>query len=258
MTITWFANTSILLKAGGERLLLDPFIPLKGAENTVTAEDFGRDNKIFITHGHQDHMESAGLIAGSGDARLFCTATPAAQLAGALWDHSVLTVIHPGDHIKLGRVSVTIHPGRHIEPDGRLIRRTLFSFRNIRYIKNAAHLIRGRRRYRENKEAVVFEVSADNKRVLILGSLALADGHAYPLAPDVLVLPYQGHSDLCAHALDIIELIRPKAVLLDHFDDAFPPLTRSINTTDFEEAASRLYPSVKVIKPNPKQPIDVS
>jgi L-ascorbate metabolism protein UlaG (beta-lactamase superfamily) len=257
MKLTWFANATLLIEAGGERLLFDPFVPLKGAENMVTAEDYERDNKIFITHGHLDHAESVGLIASNGDSHIFCTATPAGHLMDELQDKSKLTVIKPGDRFEWSDVSVTVHPGQHIEYDGRLVWRTLFSFRNLRYMKNAAHLIRGRRKYRENKETVIYEVCAGGRTVVVLGSLALLEGHEYPQKPDMLVLPYQGNSDLLTPALHVIGIIKPRAVLLDHFDDAFPPLTRTIDTRSFEEAAGRQYPDMRVIKPTPQQCIDV-
>lgn len=253
MKITWFANASILIEAGGERLLFDPFVPLKGAENTVTADDFGRDNNIFITHGHIDHMGSAGLIAGHGGSRIYCTATPSRHLLNELKDQTILTAIKPGDRFDFDGVSVTVHPGRHIEYDKKLIRRTVLSLRNFRYMKNAALLIRGHRKMRENNETVVYEVNSGSTSAVILGSLAILEGHAYPHTPDILTIPYQGHSDLLTPALRILGLIRPKAVLLVHFDDAFPPISRTIDTGSFEETVRQLYPDMKIIKPQPRQ-----
>jgi L-ascorbate metabolism protein UlaG (beta-lactamase superfamily) len=257
LKLTWFACASILIETESARLLFDPFVPLDGAEHAVAAEDFGRDNSIFITHGHYDHAGSAGLIAGNGGSRVYCTASPAVNLAACLADRRGLTVVRPGDRFELSGVSVTAHPGRHITYDGRLIRRTVFSARNLRYGKNMRLLLGGRRRFRENGETVVYEIGAAGKTAVVFGSMAMADGHKYPREPDIAVLPYQGSSDLITPARRIIDALGPIAVLLDHFDDAFPPLSRTIDTASFMETMDRLYPGMRVIKPTARQYIDV-
>ena len=54
-----------------------------------------------------------------------------------------------------------------------------------------------------------------------------------PKKVDVLVWPFQGRTNMTKYSLPIIEKIKPKIVILDHFDDAFPPVTTHITTEKF-------------------------
>ncbi|MCL2137682.1 MAG: hypothetical protein FWH40_09265 [Coriobacteriia bacterium] len=82
-----------------------------------------------------------------------------------------------------------------------------------------------------------------------MGSLGLADGFEYEQWADLLVLPYQGHSHLERQSLPIMERLMPHRVLLDHFDDAFPPVSRSIDTSGFVSLIARLHPDIECIVP---------
>ena len=82
---------------------------------------------------------------------------------------------------------------------------------------------------READETVLYEVCADGVRVCLMGSLNLREGAELPSEPDVLVLPYNGWEDNFPPAVRAIEAIRPKRVLLDHYDDTFPPLTQPLD-----------------------------
>ena len=56
MEITWFGTNSLLIEAEGERIGVDPFPELRGAENPNRTEDFQKADTILITHGHFDHL----------------------------------------------------------------------------------------------------------------------------------------------------------------------------------------------------------
>ena len=70
---------------------------------------------------------------------------------------------------------------------------------------------------------------------MILGSLGLDPETVYPQGADLLILPFQGKSDLSAAALPVVKRLRPKSVLLDHYDDSFPPMSAEIDTRAFCE-----------------------
>ena len=65
----------------------------------------------------------------------------------------------------------------------------------------------------------------------------------------MLILPYQGTSDLVSAACSIIDRIEPRSVLLDHFDDAFPPVSRQIDTKPLRKVLKERYPDLPVVKP---------
>ena len=71
----------------------------------------------------------------------------------------------------------------------------------------------------------------------------------------MLVLPYQGATELVSPALSIIETLHPKTVFLDHFDDAFPPISRHIDTKPLKKALEDRYPDLPVVKPAAGKPV---
>ena len=68
----------------------------------------------------------------------------------------------------------------------------------------------------------------------------LRDEVMYPTGADVLVLPYAGWVDNLPPAVRVIERLQPKRVLLDHWDDTFPPLSSSVDTAPL----MRRYPDL--------------
>ena len=71
----------------------------------------------------------------------------------------------------------------------------------------------------------------------------------YPTEADLLILPYNGWADNLPPAERVIRRLRPKRVLLDHWDDTFPPVTRPLDLTPILER----YPDL--VRPmEPKRP----
>ena len=50
----------------------------------------------------------------------------------------------------------------------------------------------------------------------------------------MLILPFQGRSDLEKCGLSIVRRVKPQKVFLDHYDDSFPPISDEISTEKFE------------------------
>lgn len=74
-----------------------------------------------------------------------------------------------------------------------------------------------------------------------MGSMNLDSNTEYPTGADALVLPLQGRSDQDTYALALVERLKPKAVLLDHYDDAFPPLSSQVDTSGFVRNVQERY-----------------
>ena len=154
-------------------------------------------------------------------------------------------------------VTVSVKSGRHIRFDLPLVLTTLLNPRMLRHASNTSFLFKANKESPENKETVVYEIAEGDTLVTLLGSLALCDDEQYTQNPDLLILPYQGNSRLASKALSIVERLTPRAVLLDHFDDAFPPLSRNIDTAPFVKKMARRHPEIPVIVPKRGQAIRV-
>jgi L-ascorbate metabolism protein UlaG (beta-lactamase superfamily) len=207
MTVTWLGNASIIIESAGQRLYFDPFFPLDNAED------------VFITHGHYDHLFFVPDMRGC---RVRCTKTPADLVRGA-------KVICAGDVEHIGVFEVRTIKSRHARFDLPLIINTLL--RLLKTPKKIPFFIKVLRDFPENGETVMFDVRSGGKRVVVLGSLALDPGTEYEQGADCLILPYQGYSDNLAAALPVVHRLAPKSVILDHFDNAFPPISQKIDVS---------------------------
>lgn len=249
MNITWYGTASLFIESGNDRILIDPFLPLRGAENHPSLLDYRQSDSILITHGHIDHLGSVPQIINDTDITVYCSETPAATLERKNADCDMITLIRPGDVLHFGEITVTVMRGKHIRFDSPLIRRTLLNFRILRYFPNFIQLLLKNGAFAEKNETLIFQIEADGKKILVLGSLNLQEDTVYPQHVDMLVLPYQGATDLVTPALSIIEKIKPRTVLLDHFDDAFPPISGHVDTRPLKKALSERFPSLPVVKP---------
>lgn len=255
MKITWFGTASLLIENGEDKILIDPFLPLKGAENHPSILDYRQADSILITHGHIDHLGSIPKILRDTDITVYCSPTPAATLEKKNVDCDMITIIRPGDVLRFGTITVTPLPGKHICFDAELIRHTLLNFRILRHLPNFIYLLLKNGSYTEKNETLAFQIKADGKTILVLGSLNLDENTEYPKHADMLVLPYQGATDPVPPALAVIEKIKPRTVLLDHFDDAFPPISDHIDTKPLKKALSQHYPDLPVVKPTAGKPV---
>jgi len=245
MKISWYTTASVRLESGEDSLLFDPFVPLTRPGLTGT---YQRERNILITHGHLDHLSSVPEIVQAGRARVFCTKTPKESLLMQGVDAGRITVVSPGDRFGIGPFEISVLRGCHIRFDRLLVASTLL--RCAVRPSGAKRILELNRLYPENGETVVYQIRAEDRTVLLLGSLGLDDDQDYP-SPDVLVLPYQGRTDIRRAALAVVGRLRPRAVLLDHFDDSFPPISRRVSTAGVARAMARRFPGIAVIRPQP-------
>lgn len=255
MKITWLGTAAIRIEAGGERLLFDPFVELAGSSNPNSLEDFLEDTDICITHGHVDHLFFVPELVEGADATVHCTKRAADTLEKYLEENGNIIRVSPGDSWRLGGMRITVYKGKHIRFSPALVLRKVFSWRLFRHLKNTIFLAWAHLRFPEKGETVVYEVEAEGKKLLLLGSMALDDQTAYPEEADVLILPYQGTNQPEKEACRIIERLRPKRVILDHFDDAFPPASEEMDTRRLKTVLSGRFPLLPVVKPKAGKPI---
>lgn len=247
--ITWLGTASILLEACGQKLLFDPFVELAGGSNPNTLEDFEGVRDICITHGHLDHLFFVPELVEGQDATVHCPAPAARTLEGFLEDNGNVVVASPGDHWRLGELSIWVHRGKHVAFSPSVVLGRLFSPQVLRHFRNLLFLAWAHPRFRERGETLVYEVQAEGRKILLLGSMALDDAAEYPKGADLLILPYQGKRRPEEAACEIVSRLQPKRILLDHFDNAFPPASRDEDTRPFYRLLGERFPQVQAVKP---------
>ena len=250
MRLKWYGTATILLEQDNARLLFDPFLSLNDRFKPPADELSAADN-ILVTHGHFDHITGIPSIVrqGGGRATVYCTAGPRETLISKGIETERIRAIAPGDVLRFGSLAVRVLKGKHIVFDKKLIIKTLISPRILTNRSNLMYIFKEHKLCAEAGETVVYDVSAADKRVLLLGSLNLDDNTEYPADADLLVLPLQGRSDIAEYAMPFIERLRPKKILLDHFDNTFPPISSAVDTEPFVSLMRQKYPGVTVIRP---------
>lgn len=249
MNITWLGTASLVLEAAGERILFDPFLELRGGTHPGDLEDYLREETIFITHGHFDHLYFIPEILEKGDATVFCTECPARTLEKYAQDTQNVVKLRIGDEIAIGDVKIRVLQGRHIVFDKRLVKYILKPRRLLKYGKNLPFLFWANRAFQEGGETVTYHIQAEGKEILLFGSLNLDPETVYPQNVDLLILPYQGSCELEKEAQRFIEQLHPKKILLTHFDNAFPPLSQDVDTRPLKNMMDKKYPEIPVVKP---------
>ena len=243
MKLTWLGTAALLLQADDTAVAVDPFpgLPLDEPIDREIPDRalFERADHVLVTHGHFDHIQFIPALYGKGSCPVYATGTPCRTLEGKGFPAHRLRRIAPGDGFDLGPLHIRTWQGRHCHFDFPLVVRTLTSPCTLRHPARMARLLRLNKEYDEAGEILFYEVSDGERRLQIMGSLGLDDATEYPTGADWLILPYQGRSDLVDYALPLVERLAPKAVLLDHYDDAFPPMSSAIDTAPVEAAVSR-------------------
>ena len=239
-----------MLEKDGTCLLFDPFIPLNNKLYQPKIEELALSEHILITHGHFDHIIDIPKIVkqSSGNIKIFCTAKPRETLIKKGVEEKHIQQISPGVHFNIGPFSIRVLKGRHVIFDKGLVIKTLFSPRIIMNWKNLFKILRSGKGCDEAGETVVYDICVADMKIFFMGSLNLDDNTEYPIGADLLVLPFQGRSDINNYALRFIQRLQPKKVLLSHFDDSFPPISSAVNTDAFYMTMKKEHPDISVIR----------
>ena len=173
MEIIWHGTASVELRSGNDRLLFDPFVPLKGADRQIPIEAYDGFHDILVTHGYFDHIVNLPEIVRRNPlVTVHCTETPCRTLMSKDVPEKNLSPIHYSQHLQFGAFSVDVYHGRHAVLPNASVRRVasiIFS-KNIR---NLPFIARENKICVENDETVLYAVHEEEKTVTVCGSLNL-------------------------------------------------------------------------------------
>ena len=253
MKIKWFGTATILVEQSGSQLLFDPFFPLNKRVFQPPLEELASTENILITHGHFDHIAHIPAILRHNDGRavVYCTQKPGEGLIAKGVETRKICEISPGDVLNIGSFTVRVLKGKHIVFDKALVIKTFFSPRVLVNFGKFIYMLKENKDYGEFGETVVYDIQSEEKRILLMGSLNLDENTDYPKGMDLLILPFQGRSDINTYAMPFIDRLQPKKVLLDHFDNSFPPISSAVNTEIFVSLMREKHPGIPVICPQP-------
>ena len=246
MDLTWFGTASVAFRCAQGAILFDPYIPLKGSPTSVTPEEYDGFPDVFVTHCHLDHVaELPRLVKRNPDVRIYCTDTPYKTLRRRGIPERNLILIRYGETLLVNGFAVGVYHGKHaVLP--KADRRRILGWIRSPARGNIPRLLAQYFIYRENDETAAFQIEADGKRVFLMGSMNLRNEVEYPIGADVLVLPYNGWNDNFPPAVRIVRRLDPQKILLDHYDETFPPVSPPVDLSpilkEYGERISALEP----------------
>jgi len=231
MKIIWHGTASIEMVNDTGRILFDPFIPLEGSEIDVSIDEFDGFTDILITHGHFDHIiDLPEIYERNNNVMIHCTETPYNTLKKMGVPEENLHKITYGDVLNINGFKITAYHGKHavvnMPSTGYLIK-SYFS----KWHKNVKHVAKVNKKCQENDESLFYKVEYDGLTVCTMGSLNLRDEIEYPTDCNLLLLPYNGWKNNFTPAKTAIERLKPKKVILTHYDSTFPPFTQYVDTS---------------------------
>ncbi len=260
MKVTWFGTASLALESGDTKLLFDPFLRLNDRLLPLTPADYTGCNAILLTHGHVDHLLDVPKILDADRAvPVYCTRSPKKTLMKRGVAEDRIRLIAPGDRLEFGPFTVRVRHGRHVMFDPAYIGASFVQCVKIpqcvKNIPKALWLVSTGITMPESGEIVIYEIACEGKTMMLMGSYGVDRRVSYAKEPDIWFFPYNGSTRIPALAAAEIRELKPKTIFFDHFDDAFPPLTRRMDVEAYAEKLHREHPGIQTIIPREKEPI---
>ena len=247
MEITWWGTAGFRLKTGKKVILLDPYLSRNQAAEPrqyLKPETIWEGDQIFISHGHFDHCLDLPVIAEQNEGTVFCSRSTAAMLLRkGLNRERVRVVDNDGFSADFHDYHAQAFFSRHVSFDLWLVLKTLLRI-NVqlpRYLPLLKEYPAG--------QVLSWRFIIEDKILHFFGSGGSTSEELERLASrptDILLVPLQGHSNICEIALEYVQVLQPKIVIPHHQDSFFPPISSLVDITPFVEGVKRECPETTV------------
>lgn len=253
MEITWWGTAGFRIKTGKKVLLLDPYLSRNEQARPrqyLKPEGIHEGELIFISHGHFDHLMDVSVIAGNTGASVFCSKEAGYTLLEKGLSREKLNVVDvDGYQVEFQNGMAQAFFSKHVVFDTKLLLKTLWKI-NFRLFRNL-HLLK---EYPEG-QVLSWRFTIEGKVVHFFGSGGSPAEEMERLSSrktDILLVPLQGHSDICNIALEYVHVMQPSIVIPHHQDDFYPPISQMVDIKPFIEGVKRECPgtTVRVLEMN--------
>ncbi len=252
MKIKWYGTASLLIEAGKTRILVDPYLKAYNQKlPPLPVEEGAGADAAFITHPHLDHFADVGVFLEKGLKKVFVSERGISIARANGIPDGRMVPLSANEKITVGEITVHTFRSRHCKFDAATVLSVALSPATyLFHFKDGVSLLKETKRFRIGEEDIfALEFSAEGKKIMVLGSAGMEENTEYPDGADLLVFPYQGRARMHKYMVPFLHEFAPKAVMIDHFDDAFPPLTRAVKTKKFETTVKKHLPEARTIVP---------
>ncbi len=269
MTIkfTWFGTASYILDLDGKRLLFDPFFyrnSLATPKLKTKKEQITNIEAIFISHGHFDHLTDAGWFAENINIPVYCSEVAKENMInwaeGKILEDESYPISNKGkDNIKTceyfdkiqvsENIEVELIKSEHIKFDFNTIASRLFSWKVWKQIGRISKYGKGF----PMGNVFGFCTRYNGRSIVAFGSL----WHEYEDILkkyencDVFIAPLAGNSkkNIAKKGGKMVDILKPKIVIPVHWDNFFPPISRTEDLSPFFKYMEINHPNIEIIVP---------
>ena len=251
MKIQWFGTAGFRITSGDNSFLIDPYLTRNKKASPVQPNepwDVNKASHIFISHGHFDHILDVPEIANRTRANVFCSDAAADSLIRLGLEHSLLESITKDRWERdFDFFKAESFYSEHVKFDKRLLICTLLkiNLRLPRYLPLLKEYPCG--------QVLSWRFTIEGKTIHFFGSAGSSKAELESLAEkpvDILLVPLQGHTDICDIAADYVKVLQPKIVIPHHQDDFFPPISKMVDIQPFMDKVLRECPDTKIERLN--------
>jgi L-ascorbate metabolism protein UlaG (beta-lactamase superfamily) len=265
--ITWLGTASFLISLNDVKLLFDPYFSRNenATPNLKTSKEDIRDiSAVFISHGHFDHACDAGWFSENLNIPVYCSETAKQNIINWAEGKTLLNHMEPlseeaRNNIKVTKfydkieisddISIEVIKSEHIQFDIKTILSRIFSWKFLKQVKSIMPYGKGF----PKGDVFGFCIKFKGIKIISYGSL----WHKYTeelqkFQPcDIFLVPYAGNSTkhMAKKTGKMVEILQPKILIPTHWDNFFPPLSRTEDLKPLLKLMAEDYPKIEVIIP---------
>ncbi len=250
MELKWLGTAGFEFKTKNQVFFIDPYLSRNQnayPKQSLAPSSINNASQIFISHGHFDHIQDVPQIASQSKAAVYCSNIVVNSLQNnGLSDKQIKTVTCDQKIFNFENYSARAFFSEHIKFDKKLLISTLLKI-NISLFKHLPLL----NQY-PCGQVLSWRFNIENKTIQFFGSGGSSVDELERIGDkpiDILLVPLQGHTDICRIGLDYVKYLKPKIVIPHHHDNFYPPISKSINIKPFIDGVKSKYKKTKVIIP---------